>query len=638
MILSNNTAASSLEKMGVGEEMDIQSGYRLKDKEESVALDGLLYDDGKLYTAIFENNAFATGINESAQVMSLEKEIERERVYFAQLFENSPDAIVMLDSLDRVIKCNRCFEELFGYTTEELYGKFINDYIAPQELKSEAEELSNAVTAGSIVKRETLRRTRSGKNINVVVQGHPIIHRGVQTGIYAIYTDITEIKKREKRIERLALRDSLTGLYNRAFFSDSLKKAAREAKHGSNCFCVMFIDIDDFKKINDNLGHDSGDMVLKIAASRIRKCLGEDDVIARMGGDEFVLLLRDVASRSEAAVKAKKIIDSFKKPVRVCSRECHVSISMGITLYPQDGWDYSEIVRKADMAMYSSKNAGSSGFRFYVESLSKKSREEFEIETGLRHALYRGEMFINYQPIIDISKNRIVGAEALLRWRYGERGLIPPGRFIPVAEKKDMIAGLGEWVLENTCRQIRSWNDMGIRLDFVAVNISVKQLEDREFIEKVRRIVERTGIDPDQLEFEITESISMDNLKNRQGVLNELDKMGIRLALDDFGTGFSSLGNLKKLAVSKLKIDRSFISDINLNEHNTAIVSTIIAIARILGLSVVAEGVETSEQLDFLRGESCDMIQGYFFSVPLSKSDFEKFVKLQSSPGSTDII
>lgn len=599
-------------RLGVYEEMDVQSEIWLKDKEDIV-------------------------INEASHMTSLEKELERERAYFAQLFENSTEAIVMLDSQDRVVKCNKSFEDLFGYSTEELAGHFINEYIAPPELRLEAEELSKAVTSGNIVKLESLRRTKSGKGINVIVQGHPIVHRGVQTGIYAIYTDITEIKKREKRIERLALRDSLTGLYNRAYFNDSLKKAAREARFGTNGFSVMFIDIDDFKKINDNLGHDSGDMVLKIAASRIKKCIGEDDVMARMGGDEFVLLLRGVAARSDAAAMAKKILDSFEKPVKVCSRECHVSISMGISMYPQDGWDYSEIVRKADMAMYSSKKARRSGFRFYVDSLLKDSREEFELEIGLRHALYRGEMFINYQPIVDIANNRIAGAEALLRWRHSERGLIPPGRFIQVAEKKDMIVGIGKWVLENTCRQIKSWNDMGIRLDFVSVNISIKQLEDRDFVETVKSIIERTGIDPSQLEFEITESISMDNFKNRQLVLKELDKMGIRLALDDFGTGFSSLGNLKKLAVSKLKIDRSFISDINRDEHNTAIVSTIIAIARILGLSVVAEGVETREQLDFLRGEGCDMIQGYLFSVPLSKTDFEGFVKSQNAIENKDI-
>ncbi|WP_052635873.1 EAL and GGDEF domain-containing protein [Peptoclostridium litorale] len=566
-------------------------------------------------------------VNDISEIRHIKKELELRKSYFQQLFENSPEAIAILDNEDRVVKVNRGFEELFKYSNIEIKGNYINDLIVSQELKLEASTLSGDVVCAKTVKRDSIRCTKHGEDIDVSILGYPIIHDGVQVGIYAIYTDITEKKKREKKIEYLAMKDSLTGTYNRSYFIENLMKEIMHRKADShNGFAVMFIDVDDFKRINDNMGHNVGDMILRQISKRIVECIGEKGYLARMGGDEFTVFLKNVDSRVCVANIAREIVESLEEPIIYDEKEFHVGVSIGISLFPDDGYEAEMLIRKADMAMYNSKMNRSNNFEFYNSDLKKKALEEFILENELRHAIKREEFSLNYQPLVDVSSEKIVGVEALIRWNHKEHGFVSPAKFIPLAERKGMIGFIGEWVLEKACRQMKKWIDSGYPVRFIAVNISVKQLESLEFLDNVKRIIRETGINPRHLEFEITESISMTNLKNRTEILRELDDMGIALSIDDFGTGYSSLGKLKKFAVRKLKIDRSFISDINIDPNNTAIVSTIIAIAKILNMKVVAEGVETLEQVEFLREKECDLIQGYYYSRPVTFDEFEKMI------------
>lgn len=566
-------------------------------------------------------------VNDISEIRHIKKELELRKSYFQQLFENSPEAIAILDNEDRVVKVNRGFEELFKYSTIEIKGNYINDLIVSDELKREASSLSGDVICARTVKEESIRCTKHGEDIAVSILGYPIIHDGVQVGIYAIYADITEKKTREKKIEYLAMKDSLTGTYNRSYFIENLMKEINRRRTGVDAgFAIMFIDVDDFKSINDNMGHTVGDVILKQISNRIVECIGEKGYLARMGGDEFTVFLKNADSRAHVANIAGEIAQSLEDPITYDEKEFHVGVSIGISVFPDDGYEAEILIRKADMAMYNSKMKRSNNFEFYNSNLKKKALEEFILENELRHAIKRGEFSLNYQPLVDVSSEKIVGVEALIRWNHNEHGFVSPAKFIPLAERKGMIGFIGEWVLEKACRQMKNWIDRGYPVRFVAVNISVKQLESFDFLDNVKRIIRETGINPRHLEFEITESISMTNLKNRTEILRELDDMGIALSIDDFGTGYSSLGKLKKFAVRKLKIDRSFISDINIDPNNTAIVSTIIAIAKILNMKVVAEGVETLEQVEFLKEKECDMIQGYYYSRPVAAEEFENMM------------
>lgn len=423
-----------------------------------------------------------------------------------------------------------------------------------------------------------------------------------------------ERRRYEERIEYQAFYDALTGLPNRILFNDRLKLALSEALRCRKIVAVMFLDLDRFKVINDTLGHDIGDLLLKAVTSELTGCLRQRDTVSRMGGDEFLFILPDIGGIDHARVVAKKILDHLNKPILAGSHELFISASIGISLFPFDGEDIEHLVKNADTAMYVAKNNGRNSYQFYDPDMNAKAEKSLQMENSLRRALERGEFLLHYQPRFDLSSGRITGMEALIRWQHPELGLVPPADFIPLAEELGLIVPIGEWVLRTACHQNKDWQEEGIR---ISVNISASQFQRDGFIDTVKRVLEETAMEPKWLELELTESVIMNNATMAVVKLKQLKELGIQISIDDFGTGFSSLSYLKHFPIDSLKIDRSFIKDVPTAPKDTAITKTIIALGRRLHINVVAEGVETEEQFEFLSSRRCNEVQGYLISRPL---------------------
>lgn len=418
----------------------------------------------------------------------------------------------------------------------------------------------------------------------------------------------------EERIEYQAFYDALTGLPNRILFNDRLKLALSEAIRCRKMVAVMFLDLDRFKIINDTLGHDIGDLLLKAVTGKLSGCLRRRDTVSRMGGDEFLFILPDIGGIDQARVIAKKILDLLNQPILVGSHELFISASIGISLFPFDGEDIEHLVKNADTAMYVAKNNGRNSYQFYDSDMNAKAENSLQMENSLRRALERGEFLLYYQPRFDLVSGRITGMEALIRWQHPELGLVPPADFIPLAEELGLIIPIGEWVLRTACLQNKEWQEEGIR---ISVNISASQFQRDGFIDTVKKVIEETAMEPRWLELELTETVIMNNATMAIVKLKQLKELGIQISIDDFGTGFSSLSYLKHFPIDSLKIDRSFIKDIPKAPKDTAITKTILALGRRLGLKVVAEGVETEDQLVFLSSRRCNEVQGYLISRPL---------------------
>ena len=437
-----------------------------------------------------------------------------------------------------------------------------------------------------------------------------------------------QLHEREEQLQRQVYHDTLTGLPNRLLFQDRLALAVAQAHRHGNGLAVLFLDVDRFKVINDSLGHSVGDRLIREVAVRLRSCLREGDTVARLGGDEFTLLLPDVGQAVDAAKVAKKVLDVVRMPFELDGRELFVTSSLGISLYPDDGRDAETLVKNADAAMYRAKEQGRDLYQLYTPALNATALERLALESSLRKALAHSELLLHYQPILDVATRRVHGVEALLRWRHPELGLVPPGDFIPLAEVTGLILAIGPWVLRAACAQARAWQDLqpGLRM---AVNLSARQFQEAGLVGHVTDALADTGLDPHCLQLEITESSAMQNAQTAIQTLRELKALGVGLSIDDFGTGYSSLSYLKRFPIDTLKIDQSFIRDIGTDPDDAAIASAIIALAHTLKLTVVAEGVETADQLEFLTRHGCDRTQGYFFSRPLAA---ERCSELLASP------
>jgi len=441
------------------------------------------------------------------------------------------------------------------------------------------------------------------------------------------------LRNSAQQIEHMAYFDTLTGLPNRNNFSEMVDRAIAENAVAKNPMAVLFIDLDDFKNVNDNLGHDAGDMLLRDVAMRLSGCVRRngnqiqtgrpDDMIARLGGDEFVMLLTRVANATDAAAVARRLVKAVSAPFEFNGYSFHLGVSIGIATFPSDGETAEVLMRNADVAMYHCKKAGKNSFQFFSEAMNEAALERFTLENALRRAIESDQLVLHFQPMVDAETGRITTVETLLRWRHPSRGLLKPDAFIPIAEESGIIVRLGEWVLRQACHQVIAWDRAGHEPIRVAVNISNTQLTSNNFSEMVAGILKETGLAPDRLELEVTESSVMHTEGNGLANLCKVKKLGVRVAMDDFGTGYSSLAALRKLPVDILKIDRSFVEGVVTDEADATIVSVIVAMARLLDLEVVAEGVETEEQLAFLRKEGCHTIQGYFISRPLSVLDIE---------------
>jgi diguanylate cyclase (GGDEF)-like protein/PAS domain S-box-containing protein len=472
------------------------------------------------------------------------------------------------------------------------------------------------------------RYDRNGELRTISVSGRPIFdEEGRFRGYRGIGRDITEQRRAEERIRYLAHHDGLTGLPNRMRLQDRIGQAIAVAHRQRRGLAVLFVDLDRFKNVNDSLGHHVGDELLRAVAARLGACVRETDTVSRIGGDEFVVLLTDLAHGEDARLVAQKILDSLSQPFLLGAHELEVTPSIGIAVYPNDGEDVETLLRNADAAMYRAKELGRDNYQFYTPEMNVRTHERLALERDLRHALERGELLLHYQPQVDVRTGAIVGFEALARWRHPERGLVPPSEFIRTAEETGLINPIGEFVLREACRQARAWHAAGYPELQVSVNCSAHQFRREGMVEAVRRLLAEVGLPPECLALEITESVMIDQPEQVIEWFRELRGMGLEFSLDDFGTGYASLSSLKRLPVRRLKIDRGFVQDIGEDPDDAAIVSAIIAMAHTLGMEVIAEGVETAEQLACLRSLGCDRAQGYYFSRPLPAEEFLELLR-----------
>ena len=474
-------------------------------------------------------------------------------------------------------------------------------------------------------------RARTGELRWCSVSGKPVFEDGVFTGYRGTGSDITERKLTEQRIEFLAYHDPLTGLPNRVLLEDRLEQAIAQAERGHHGLALVFMDLDNFKKINDSLGHAAGDALLKEVATRLKHCVRDTDTISRQGGDEFVLVLGGLHGSEGSLPVLTKIMESLQEPFVCEGNELSTSASMGVALYPQDGDCFDILRKKADMAMYRAKEAGRNTYRFFDEAMDEEAVEHLLMRSGLRRAVERGEFVLHYQPQVDIASGRVVGVEALLRWEHPEFGLVHPGRFIPVAEDSGLIVPIGAWVIEEACRQAMAWRRAGLPELVMAVNLSAAQFRRHGIEDTVAQALQRSGLVPALLELELTESILLQDVEQVLATVQRLKQLGVQLAIDDFGTGYSSLSYLKRFDIDKLKIDQSFIRDLASDPDDAAIVRAIIQMAHSLGLRAIAEGVETAELLQQLRGFGCDEAQGYHYARPMPAAEFEHYLTQRSS-------
>jgi predicted signal transduction protein with EAL and GGDEF domain/ActR/RegA family two-component response regulator len=472
-------------------------------------------------------------------------------------------------------------------------------------------------------------------------------HAGTPLRIHGITQDITERCAAESQIRHLANYDSLTGLPNRRLFREQLSAALDRAKQTEQSVAVLFLDLDNFKRINDTLGHHVGDAMLRECAARLTSCLRLSDAVsreampvyldetpdsvARLGGDEFTVLLANLDHFSQADVVANRILEALQKPFVLSGHECYVSGSIGVSVYPRDGDDVDAILRTADMAMYAVKESGRNGLKSYTPTLDSSAHRRLDVSNALHRAIERNELRLHYQPQIDTMSGSVIAAEALMRWQRGDR-LVPPDEFIPIACETGLILALGDWAIREACRQIAEWREQGRPVFPIAVNISANAFQTPKFVQKVEDFARSFGVEPELLELEITETLLMQDLKEAVPALQMLSDLGVRLSVDDFGTGYSSLSYLRKLPIDTLKIDRSFVRELAEGSDDEAIVSAIAALARALNLRVIAEGVETAAQANLLKVHGCFLMQGYWFSRPLEINAFNSFVMAENLP------
>jgi diguanylate cyclase (GGDEF)-like protein len=443
--------------------------------------------------------------------------------------------------------------------------------------------------------------------------------------------DITDRRVAEERVQFLAYYDALTGLPNRTLLQDRLGKALANARRRAEKVALLFLDLDRFKIINDSLGHSFGDLLLQEAAERLRKWAREQDTVARIGGDEFLIALTGVRDIPDAAIAAERIMDAITAQFVIQGRSFNVSCSVGISIFPDHGVDAETLIKNADAAMYCAKESGRNGFRFFTEEMNTEVTERLTLEHGLRLALEKNQLFLMFQPQVSIPSMEIVGVEALLRWQHPELGLVEPNRFIRVAENCGLIIPIGEWVLRAACNLAHTWQEEGLLFGSVAVNVSAIQFRQEGFRDLIKKVLRETGLAPQYLELELTESLLLSNADMTLPVLQQLKSMGLNLAIDDFGTGYSNLSYLRQFPVSKLKIDRSFIQHVTDNSGEAAIAAAIISLAKHLNLKVIAEGVENEEQTAFLREHGCHEIQGYYFSKPVSENEMREKLRARQA-------
>lgn len=557
--------------------------------------------------------------------MKYTKELNKADINNAKMetiISNMDDGIIIMDENDNITYVNPAIEKALGCKSEEIINRHLQEIFTEVNVRMYHnyhcckckeicdEDVLNGELKCSRIKSETIKN-KNGKIFGKVI----------------ILPDMVECDEAHQLIHKMAHYDMLTGIANRALINENLREMIKDAKMYNTKIAVVFIDLDNFKLINDSMGHDTGDLVLRTVAEVIQNSLDIDDVAGRFGGDEFIVLMPNISDEKEALYKTNRIAEHLNQCIRINNKEVHMPASMGIAIYPKDGTTVEELVKNADIAMYGAKNLGKNTCKLYNSEIDMKILEEQKLTHDLKEAIKNKEFMLYYQPKINIINNEVIGMEALIRWNKPNKGIIYPLDFIPLAEEKGLIIPIGKWVLMEACRQNKKWQDLGYKPLRVSVNISIVQLLHEGLVDIVKEALIKTGLDPKWLELEITESAAMKSFDTAVKRIKELKKLGIYISLDDFGTGYSSYNYLSQLPVDAIKIDRVFLEDLKKDSDQEFITKTMIALAKKMDMIVIAEGVETPNQLNFLKQQKCHIAQGFLFSRPVPPSEFESFVK-----------
>ena len=573
---------------------------------------------GRVFDVEISSFDFETGGRRARMVIAQDvTERRRNEERYRLLVERNLAGVYRTTIDGKILDCNDAFARMFGYTTrDEMLAQPAQSLYYEEEDRT---RLVNTMREQKSVSNLEMRMRRADEAPIWVIENATLMDDGVLEGTII---DITDRKVAQQQVEYQAYHDALTGLPNRGLFRDRISMALAHARRTKRGAAVLFLDIDQFKLVNDTLGHTIGDRLLQVIAARLIGCVRGEDTVARMGGDEFTMLIAEVGDRRASSVVAQKVLEAVREPIVVDEHELFVTTSVGVAVFPEDGDDAETLLKNADRAMYRAKDAGRNNYQYATPSAFDAAEGRLALERSLRHALERKEFIVHYQPIVEIASGRVVGAEALVRWNRGDV-MVQPDDFISIAEECNLVVPIGEWVMRTACAQMKKWHGVGHGDLRIAVNLSARQLQQRELVATVEKVLAETGLPASALDLEITETAAMQNAELTLSVLQRLKEMGVRISIDDFGTGYSSLSYLKRFPIDTVKIDQDFVRDLVHDAGDAAIISAVISIARALELNVVAEGVETAEQLAFLRSEQCELVQGFLHSAPVTADAFE---------------
>ena len=607
------------------------------DSSESNLKDNLKRDARALAAIVIQANLQDPNISEPVVI---DKLVYKEKIRAEIALNSINDAVICVDINGKIDYLNIAAEKMTGWVRQEANGlpinhvfNIINGSTRKPALNSTDSVLQTNKPRDLAV--DTVLIQRDGTEVAIEHSSSPIYNWDSQlSGVVIAFHDVSETKAMATKMAHLAQHDYLTNLPNRVLLNDRIAQAIALANRHQTQIAILFLDLDNFKHINDSLGHATGDKILQSVTKRLKNCVRESDTVSRQGGDEFVILLAENKNSNDAAVSAQKILDELKAAHTVDRNQLHITTSIGISLYPADGLDAETLLKSADTAMYYAKEKGRNNYQFFIPDMNKRAVQRLILESNLRLALEKQQFTLNYQPKVNLVTGQITGAEALLRWQHDEWGEVLPNIFMPVAEDSGLIVPIGRWVLSHACKQAKSWQNMGLPPITVAVNIAGREFMHKDFVEGVRATLIETRLEPHFLELEIAESVLMRDAEYSKKILLQLKQMGIKLTVDDFGTGFSNLSYLQQFPIDVLKIDQSFVQNIESAKDGGAIISAIINMANCLKLNVVAEGVENSNQLAFLKTHQCEEGQGYFFRHPLMAEQFSPYLSNSMSVSS----